>query len=226
MQELERFNLLLEALKKSLSDLQKALKGSIGFTADLDDLSNSMYNGFVPAKWKAKAPQTLKPLVSWMSHFHRRYKQYKDWDEIEEPKVIWLSGLQTPESYTTALIQAACRGKGWPLDKAIMYTVITKEKSAAGIKKKLEYGTYVQGLYLEGARWNIEKDCLDYQRPKELIEELPLMQVIPVMANQLKLRNTLKTPVYVTQDRKNAMGVGGVFIADVKTDKHISHWTL
>jgi len=76
--------------------------------------------------------------------------------------VIWLSGLHTPESYTTALTQAACRGKGWPLDKAITYTVLTKEKSAAGIKKKLEYGTYVSGLFIEGARWNMEKDCLDY----------------------------------------------------------------
>lgn len=183
MQELERFNILLTELTRSLANLQKALKGVIGFTADLDDLAGSIYNGFVPARWKAKAPQTMKPLVSWMAHFQRRYKQYKDWDEIEEPKVIWLSGLATPESYNTALIQAACRGKGWPLDKAIMYTVLTKEKSPSAIKKKLEYGTYVQGLYLEGARWNAEKDCLDYQRPKELIEELPLMQIIPVMAN-------------------------------------------
>lgn len=74
MQELERFNLLLTAMLASLSNLQKALKGQIGFTADLDDLSNSIFNGFVPAKWKIKAPQTLKPLVSWMAHFHRRNK--------------------------------------------------------------------------------------------------------------------------------------------------------
>jgi len=74
MQELERFNILLIAMAASLSNLQKALKGVIGFTADLDDLSNSIFNGFVPAKWKVKAPLTLKPLVSWIAHFHRRYK--------------------------------------------------------------------------------------------------------------------------------------------------------
>lgn len=63
-------------------------------------------------------------------------------------------------------------------------------------------------MFLEGARWNPDKDCLDYQHPKELIEELPLIQVIPVEANKLKLRNTLKTPAYVTQDRQNSRGQG------------------
>lgn len=79
---------------------------------------------------------------------------------------------------------------------------------------------------MEGARWNAERECLDLQRPKELIEEMPLIQIIPVEANKLKLRNTIKTPVYVTQDRKNAMGQGGVFEADIKTDRHNSHWIL
>jgi len=72
----------------------------------------------------------------------------------------------------------------------------------------------------------MDKDCLDYQLPKELIVELPLVQIIPVEANKLKLRGTLKTPVYVTQNRANAMGTGMVFEADLKTDKHPSHWIL
>lgn len=141
----------------------------------LESLGNSLFNGFVPEAWKTKAPQTLKALVSWMEHFIARHKQYLDWDEIEEPKVMWLSGLATPESYLTALVQTTCRAKGWALDKSIMYTIVTKEKDSSKIKKKLEHGCYIRGLYLEGARYNSEKDCLDYQRPKELIEEMPLL---------------------------------------------------
>jgi len=40
----------------TLSDLQKALVGVIGMSANLDDLSNSLFNGFVPLGWKARAP--------------------------------------------------------------------------------------------------------------------------------------------------------------------------
>lgn len=55
---------------------------------------------------------------------------------------------------------------------------------------------------------------------------MPLLEVIPIEANRVKLRGTLRTPVYVTQARKDPMGVGLVFEADLKTDKHDSHWVL
>lgn len=42
----------------------------------------------------------------------------------------------------------------------------------------------------------------------------------------LVLQNTLCTPVYTTSDRRNAMGVGLVFEADLATTEHISHWVL
>ena len=64
------------------------------------------------------------------------------------------------------------------------------------------------------------------QDPKVLVTELPILQVIPIEASKLKLQNTFKTPVYVTQSRRNAMGVGLVFEADLATDEHSSHWTL
>lgn len=39
-------------------------------------------------------------------------------------------------------------------------------------------------------------------------------------------QNTFRTPVYTTSQRRNAMGVGLVFEADLKTEKHTSHWVL
>jgi dynein heavy chain len=107
-----------------------------------------------------------------------------------------------------------------------MYTNVTTHRDAKNITKRLDQGTYVQGLYIEGARWNVDEDCLDQQKPKELVNEMPLVQIIPVEANKLKLRGTLKTPVYITQLRRNAMGVGLVCEADLKTKKHPSHWIL
>jgi dynein heavy chain len=45
-------------------------------------------------------------------------------------------------------------------------------------------------------------------------------------AHKLKLQNTFRTPVYTTSDRRNAMGVGLVFEADLATREHVSHWSL
>lgn len=73
-QELERFNKLISKIETSLKNLQRALKGEIGMSAELDDLSISLYNGFLPQLWAKLAPQTEKKLAAWMEHFMYRVK--------------------------------------------------------------------------------------------------------------------------------------------------------
>lgn len=128
-------------------------------SSDLDELSVSLFNGFLPAMWRRLAPQTEKKLGAWMLHFLHRVSQYKGWVK-QEPIVMWLSGLHIPESYLTALIQTTCRSKGWALDKSRLYTIVTKNREESAIKKKPEHGCFIVGLYLEGARWDMDKDCL------------------------------------------------------------------
>jgi len=138
---------------------------------------------------------------------------------------MWLSGLHIPGSFLSALVQTTCRMKGWPLDKSTLYTVVTKYTSPEGLTP-LESGCYVNGLYLEGAGWDFEEGKLRSQDPKVLVVEIPIMQIIPIEASKLKLHNVFRTPVYVTQARRNAMGVGLVFEADLATTEHTSHWVL
>lgn len=52
------------------------------------------------------------------------------------------------------------------------------------------------------------------------------MSIVPTELHRLKLQNTLKTPVYTTSLRRNAMGIGLVFEADLRTPEHTSHWIL
>ena len=58
---------------------------------------------------------------------------------------------------------------------------------------------YVSGLYLEGAAWDLEDNCLRLQDPKVLVVDLPLLMVEPKEANRVKLINVFETPVYVTR---------------------------
>jgi dynein heavy chain len=226
MQEIERFETLLKRMLANLSDLKRALKGEIGMSQNLEELLVSLFNGQLPAAWAKLAPQTEKPLGSWMDHFMRRHKQFNDWCINGDPAVFWLSGLHVPESLLSALVQASCRRRGWALDKSTLYTKVTKHTSKDEVKEKLLDGTYVEGLYLEGARWDIQQGCLARQLPKQLIQLMPLVEVIPTEANRLKLRDELPTPVYVTQLRRNAMGVGLVFEANLHTKEHSSVWVL
>ena len=98
-----------------------------------------------------------------MVHFSNRIKQYNQWAKVEEPPVMWLSGLHIPEAYLTALVQISCRKKQWALDKSTLYTVVTQHRNPDFCKKKPEHGCYITGLYLEGASWDIEKGILTRQ---------------------------------------------------------------
>lgn len=226
LQELERFNNLIIRMRRSLQTLQKALAGEVGMSSELDEVSRALFNGQIPAIWRRLAPATLKSLGNWMIHFERRLRQYNAWVNEGEPPVMWLSGLHIPESYLTALVQATCRKNGWPLDKSTLYTSVTQWQSADDVTERAHQGCFIDGLYLEGAAWDRENCCLIRQSPKQLIQDLPVMKVIPIEAHRLKLQNTFRTPVYVTSERRNAMGVGLVFEADLATTEHLSHWVL
>ncbi|XP_063171723.1 dynein axonemal heavy chain 10 [Candoia aspera] len=226
LQELERFNKLIVRMTKSLAELQRALAGEVGMSNELDEVARALFNGQIPNIWRKLAPDTLKSLGNWMIYFKNRFLQYTSWVEESEPSVMWLSGLHIPESYLTALVQATCRKNGWPLDRSTLYTQVTKYRTADEVTERPGQGCFVSGLYLEGADWDLENGCLIRSKPKVLIVDLPILKIIPIEAHRLKLQNTFRTPVYTTSMRRNAMGVGLVFEADLFTTRHISHWVL
>jgi len=226
LQELERYNALLVQMRVSLLELKRALNGEVGMSTVLDELATALFNGQLPGMWRRLAPATEKGLGSWIAHCKGRNDQYRGWFENGEPKVMWLAGLHIPQTYLAALVQTACREKGWPLDKSIMYTEVTRFKDETEVSEPPPFGCYASGLYLEGASWDHQRSVLRRQLPKVLVEELPILQVIPIEASKLKLANTFRCPVYFTQARRNAMGVGLVFEADIATREHMSHWVL
>ena len=228
MQELERWNILVGTIGRSLIDLQRAMAGEIAMSDKLDDLGASLFNGQVPAMFIKLAPATEKPLGSWVLHFVNRVNQFEEWVDPDrgEPCVMWLAGLHIPASYLTALVQAACRLRAWPLDKSTLFTRVTKFKRRNEVEEKLEMGCYISGLILEGAAWDEENMCLRLQDPKILVVELPFLRLMPIEFSKLKLNGQFETPVYVTPMRANAMQVGGVFTAYLASDIHPSLWTL
>uniref|UniRef100_A0A3B3Z281 Dynein axonemal heavy chain 10 n=1 Tax=Poecilia mexicana TaxID=48701 RepID=A0A3B3Z281_9TELE len=237
LQEIERFNKLVSTSRSFPMPLfsPQALAGEVGMSSELDEVARALFNGHIPGIWKKLAPETLKSLGNWMIHFKRRYELYYYWVHDGEPKIMWLSGLHIPESYLTALVQAACRKNGWPLDLSTLYTEVTQFRSEDEILDRPRKGCFVSGLYLEGADWDIENNCLMKSKPKDLVVELPILRIIPIETCHLRLQVWIKLSthlpsvvslLYTTSMRRNAMGVGLVFEADLSTTLHLSHWVL
>lgn len=81
LQELARFNNLIEVIKSSLHTLIKALEGKILITVDLEKLLTSITNNMVPDMWKASSYPSKKPLMSYIKDLKSRLKMLDEWIE-------------------------------------------------------------------------------------------------------------------------------------------------
>lgn len=225
LQELERFDILIEKMRRTLNAAASALIGEMPMTEELDNVTDSLFNGQIPLCWRKLAPDTRKSLGNWMQHFKQRHQQYQNWVETE-PICIWLAGFHIPESYLTALIQQACRKNSWPLDKCALVASVTNKTDSIEVTTRPEHGCNVHGLYLEGVGWDLDNGEICEQKPCQLIQPMPVIRLTPIELHKVKVTETLRLPVYVTSQRRNAMGIGHVFDVDLHTSRHVSHWIL
>lgn len=96
VQEVIRYNRLLEVMKENLIDVKKALKGQIVMSEELDLIAVSLFNNQVPKLWDQKGFLSMKPLASWTEDLNARINFLQEWIDHGTPKSFWISG--TPSS--------------------------------------------------------------------------------------------------------------------------------
>mmetsp|Transcript_25635 Transcript_25635/g.52563 ORF Transcript_25635/g.52563 Transcript_25635/m.52563 type:complete len:263 (+) Transcript_25635:3-791(+) len=250
-------NALISEIRKSISDLDKGLKGQLNMSQAMEDLVSAFNMNQWPGRdpfskcmWEKLAWPSQKNLSSQFSDMLLRVDQLAKWtEELETPKSIWLPGLFNPSSYLTAAQQVTARDTGVALDKMTIETHFTNMWDASDVKDYAKDGTYIQGLYLEGARWSQGEGagdayevsgtiCSGYlcnSKLKELMSPAPVIyiKIVPIQQHWEAssvgfLRHDpqiYECPVYTTSFR----GPTYVFMATLRIDDSastVAKWTL
>jgi len=230
LQELERMNGILEEMRRALAELQLGLAGALNISDVMDQLIGNLHLNQVPNLWLKLCGQVgptgaynRKSLSNWFLDLLQRVKQLKEWSDnaLVLPKSIWISGLFNSMGYVTACMQVTARAKGLPLDSMTVHTEMTKYELAT-VPGQPEEGTYIHGLYMEGARWDKANNCITDSLPKELHVLMPVMYVRGVTVDEEVTTGVYSCPVYSTTIR----GPTFVFRAPMRSDRAPHVWIL
>merc|ERR1712224_15924 len=208
-QEIVRYNRLLGEMKKSLSDIRKALVGQLVMTDDLDAMGTNMFNQHVPANWAAKAFPSLKPLAAWVNDLLDRLEFLNKWIEHGTPMHYWISGFFFPQAFLTGTLQNFARKFQKAIDTISFETVVMRVKDQTEITEKPQDGCYIWGLFMEGARWNADIHSVDESKPKELYTKMAPIHLLPVQNRVVPSEGVYKCPAYKILTRAGTLSTTG-----------------
>ncbi|NWX92741.1 DYH1 protein, partial [Nothoprocta pentlandii] len=228
VQEVIRYNRLLEAIAQTLRDLLKALKGLVVMSSQLELMADSLYNNSVPKLWDSKAYPSLKPLASWVSDLLQRIEFLQKWISHGIPPVFWISGFFFPQAFLTGTLQNFARKSVISID-TISFSFEVLKESPSELTRRPQEGCYIHGLFLEGARWDPGAFRLAESRPKELYTEMAVIWLIPVPNRKPPAAGVYLCPIYKTLTRAGTLSTTGhstnyVIAVEIPTDQPQRHW--
>lgn len=226
-QELIRFNRLTEVIKRTLRDVQRAIKGQVTMSPDLEEVFVSMSIGRVPSVWDKKSYPSLKPLGSYVNDLLARIEFLQDWIKNDAPTVFWISGFFFTQSFLTGVMQNYARMRKIPIDHLDFEFEITEDSATAEVAPA--YGALTRGLFLEGARWSRKTRELVECKPKIMFDVVPIIWLKPGKKSEFMVTPSYDCPVYKTSARRGILATTGhssnfVMYISFPSSTDASHW--
>jgi len=207
--ELEKFNRLLGRIKSTCVDLGKAVKGLVVFSPELEAVGEGCLTNKVPGPWMSVSYPSLKPLGSYVDDFLQRWNFMTTWCKEGIPYMFWFSAYFFQQAFLTGVLQNFARKDTIAIDRCTWnYEVL---KAAFHADEHPEKGAYVNGMFMDGARWDDENMCVEDSHPKVLWSEMSPMWLKPVELDQdtTDLDKSYMCPIYKTSDRKGVLSTSG-----------------
>uniref|UniRef100_A0A452F4R1 Dynein axonemal heavy chain 2 n=1 Tax=Capra hircus TaxID=9925 RepID=A0A452F4R1_CAPHI len=225
LQEIQRYNKLMETILFSLTDLEKGIQGLIVMSTSLEEIFNCIFDAHVPPLW-GKAYPSQKPLASWTRDLAMRVEQFEMWASRARPPVIfWLSGFTFPTGFLTAVLQSSARQNNISVD-SLSWEFIVSTVDDSNLVYPPKDGVWVRGLYLEGAGWDRKNSCLVEAEPMQLVCLMPTIHFRPTESRKKSAKGMYSCPCYYYPNRAGSSDRASFVIGiDLRSGTMTSdHW--
>lgn len=217
VQELQRYAVLLRRLRADLEQLESGIKGLTAISPELEAVQAALAENKVPAAW-SNAYFSLKPLANWYDDMRARYEYFATWGQKGIPFTFWIGAFTYPTGFTTALLQRFSRkASGAPIDR-LEFDFIPVPKEPREITEHPKDGAFVSRLYLEGAKWDLEKGTLCEPDVMELACPMPIVHFKPIQKRTKPPAGVYECPCYYYPKRQGTTTMESWMLrVDVKT---------
>jgi len=223
IQECDYMNGLVHEMVLGLSELMLGFKGELTMSEKMESLATSLFTEKLPMWWVKLGFASTRPLRSWRYNLQDRCVQLDDWiaEPLSIPKVTDISKLFNAASFLTAIKQICCQTQGLELDKLQVFTDVTKREPKQ-VDSHAKEGSFVQGLFLEGARWDSTQGSMEDSKPKEMAVLMPVI-ICKAGPQSEKLDKAIYIcPTYAVDTRTPYF----VFPAQLRTKYIADKWVL
>jgi len=235
-QEVDRFNKLLAVMRASLTELQRAMKGQVVMSGELEGMYAALLYNQVPPAWASAAYPSLKPLAGWVDDLLARLQFIRTWMENGTPTggAYWLSAFFFPQGFLTAVLQRYARQTRIPIDTLKFHTHVQRHRTPSDLTAEdlPQKGALVYGLHLQGGSFDVDsggQGQLVESPPGELFTPLPMVHLDPVTTEEPPKEGVYDCPVYKTSRRAGTLSTTGhstnfVLFMQLPTAANPDHW--
>lgn len=223
IQEVMRYNSLLNLVFTNLSEVTDAYSGLLPLTDEIEEIANTLLANKTPASWIKKSYPTKKPIMSWIIDLQNRIEFFKNWEANGTPEKFWFSAFFFTQSFLTGIKQNYARENKVGISNLkfdFKYIPESEENSIKeDIVKRKYYLTF--GLFLEGAEWDYNTKMLGELSENKVFTKMPSIAIsvsqndtidigeVVINKNSNGEMTVYNCPVYICSSRQGSLTTTG-----------------
>eukprot|EP01135_Chromosphaera_perkinsii_P011757 Nk52_evm3s2496 gene=Nk52_evmTU3s2496 len=226
-QEIDLVQKVLVKVKTTLSDLIKALSGTIVMNEHSVEALHALRTSRVPKQW-TKITWESPSLSAWYADLEKKCTQYRQWLRNGKLNSYWLAGFFNAQGFLTSVTQEVTRNhSGWSLDYVRLHTEVVS-KYLADVVFPPNEGVYIHGLFLEGAGWDKRERTLIEPTPKLIYTPMPCIHISAVQVSTPREKDLYVCPVYRRSERTDLNYIFDCYVKPciASNPKTTEHWIL
>jgi len=211
LHEMEKFNKLISGMAAMLNEMQRAIKGLVVMSAQLDAAYANFMFQQVPGPWGegGKGYPSLKPLASWFKDFLQRVSFMHTWLTTGPPNSFWVSAFFFPQGFFTSALQAHARRYQLPIDMLRFDTEVMPYADLESTPSPPDNGAYIHGMVMEGARFDADTGSMAESLPGQLFAPVNVVWLKPGDLSKPEPEGQYRCPFYKTNLRAGTLSTTG-----------------